>query len=232
MRTPFRLAAALSAGLALFVSAAAGAAETAMDEAARMQYAVGYQIGRDLAVIDARPEALAKGIEHGRSGAKPLMTEEEMNAAFDQFAQLVVARQVAEQAAERKAFLDANAKKPGVKTTASGLQYRMISEGKGRKPAPTDVVTVNYRGTLVNGAEFDSSYKRNEPASFPLDGVIAGWTEGLQLMPVGSKFELVVPPELAYGPQGPLGNQILVFEVELLDAKPGEVQTPGPVETK
>ncbi|MGI9246904.1 MAG: FKBP-type peptidyl-prolyl cis-trans isomerase, partial [Steroidobacteraceae bacterium] len=123
--------------------------------------------------------------------------------------------------AEGKAFLETNAKKPGVKTTASGLQYRVITEGKGRKPAAADTVTVNYKGTLTDGTEFDSSYKRGEPASFPLNGVIPGWTEGVQLMPVGSKYEFVIPPELAYGSQGQLADQVLVFEVELLEARQG-----------
>ncbi len=117
-----------------------------------------------------------------------------------------------------KAFLAANAQKPGVKTTASGLQYRVIAEGSGKSPTAADTVTVNYRGTLVDGTEFDSSYKRGQPASFPVGGVIAGWTEALQLMKVGSKYELVIPPELAYGANGPLANQVLVFEVELLGA--------------
>lgn len=115
------------------------------------------------------------------------------------------------------AYLAANAKKPGVKTTASGLQYRVLREGKGARPTAADAVTVHYRGTLVDGAEFDSSYQRGEPITFPLSRVIKGWTEGLQLMQVGSKYELVIPPELAYGDRGPLAQQVLVFEVELLD---------------
>lgn len=115
------------------------------------------------------------------------------------------------------AYLAANAKKPGVKTTASGLQYRVLRAGKGAKPTAADAVTVHYRGTLVDGAEFDSSYQRGEPITFPLSRVIKGWTEGLQLMQVGSKYELVIPPELAYGDRGPLAQQVLVFEVELLD---------------
>jgi FKBP-type peptidyl-prolyl cis-trans isomerases 1 len=233
MRTPFRFAAALSAGLALIAPAVAGAADPAMDEAARMQYALGYQLGKDLVAIDARPQDLAKGIEDGRSGAKARLTDEEMNAALAQLEQNITAQRSKEQAeaaqkqaeaaqkalVEGKAFLAANGKKPGVKTTASGLQYRMITAGKGRKPAATDTVTVQYKGTLTNGTEFDSSYKRGQAATFPLNGVIPGWTEGVQLMPVGSKFELTIPPELAYGAQGPLANQVLVFEVELLDAK-------------
>lgn len=229
MRTPFRFAAAFSAGLAFFVPAMTGAAEPAMDDAARMQYALGYQLGKDLVAVEARPQDFAKGVEDGRNGTKPRLTDEEMNAALAQLEQRITAQRGKEQAeaaqkslTEGKAYLDANAKKTGVKATASGLQYRVITAGNGRKPAATDTVTVHYKGTLTNGTEFDSSYKRGEPASFPLNGVIAGWTEGLQLMPVGSKFELTIPPELAYGAQGPLANQVLVFEVELLDAKAAE----------
>jgi FKBP-type peptidyl-prolyl cis-trans isomerase len=224
-RSRFAPLAALLAGL---LPAVAGAAEpTALDDAAKMHYALGYQLGKDLAGVAARPQDLARGVEDGRSGAKPKLTEEEMSAALAALEQKFNEQRAKAQAAagqealaRGQAFLAANAQKPGVKTTATGLQYRAISEGKGRKPAATDHVTVNYRGTLPDGQEFDSSYKRGQPATFPLDGVIPGWTEGLQLMSVGSKYELVIPPQLAYGAQGPLANQVLVFEVELLDAKP------------
>jgi FKBP-type peptidyl-prolyl cis-trans isomerase len=109
-----------------------------------------------------------------------------------------------------------NAEKPGVKTSASGLQYKIIESGTGKAPKPTDKVTVNYRGTLTNGSEFDSSYKRGEPSTFQLDGVIEGWTEGLQLISEGGKIQLVIPPELAYGDSGPLGHRTLVFDIELI----------------
>ena len=110
--------------------------------------------------------------------------------------------------------------KPGVKTTASGLQYEVLVPGSGPKPASTDTVTVNYAGTLINGTEFDNSYKRNEPATFPLNGVIRGWTEALQLMPVGSKWKLYIPSDLAYGDRGAgaiPGGATLVFTIDLLD---------------
>jgi FKBP-type peptidyl-prolyl cis-trans isomerase len=119
--------------------------------------------------------------------------------------------------ADGAAYLAANAKKPGVKTTASGLQYRVIKPGTGATPKAADAVTVHYRGTLVDGSEFDSSYGRGQPISFPLSGVIKGWTEGLQLMQVGGKYELAIPAALAYGERGPLANQVLLFEIELLD---------------
>jgi FKBP-type peptidyl-prolyl cis-trans isomerase FkpA/FKBP-type peptidyl-prolyl cis-trans isomerase FklB len=124
-----------------------------------------------------------------------------------------------ENKAKGEAFLSQNKAKEGVHTTASGLQYRVLREGTGPKPKATDVVTVHYTGRLIDGTEFDSSYKRNEPAKFQLDSVIKGWTEGLQLMPTGSKYELVIPAELGYGPMGNQaipGNSVLIFEVELL----------------
>jgi FKBP-type peptidyl-prolyl cis-trans isomerase FklB len=118
-------------------------------------------------------------------------------------------------------FLAANKVKEGVVTTESGLQYKVIEEGSGPKPSPTDNVTVHYKGTLINGEEFDSSYKRNQPATFPVNGVIKGWTEALQLMSKGSKWELYIPSEIAYGAQGAGGaigpNEVLIFEVELLE---------------
>ncbi|HKI51321.1 MAG TPA: FKBP-type peptidyl-prolyl cis-trans isomerase, partial [Geothermobacteraceae bacterium] len=121
-------------------------------------------------------------------------------------------------------FLVANAKKDGVKTTASGLQYKVIEEGTGKTPAATDKVKVNYRGSLVDGTEFDSSYKRGQPATFPVNGVIKGWTEALQLMKEGAKFQLVIPADLAYGERGAgpmIGpNSTLVFDVELLAVNP------------
>ena len=123
-----------------------------------------------------------------------------------------------------QAYLQENAKKAGVSTTASGLQYRVLQEGAGKNPRATDTVLVHYRGTLLNGQEFDSSYKRREPIEFPLNGVIAGWTEGVQLMKEGAKYEFVIPSDLAYGrrgtPGGPIGpDETLVFEVELLKVR-------------
>jgi FKBP-type peptidyl-prolyl cis-trans isomerase FklB len=217
--------AALTFGSMLGHTVRAADAAPAMDEAARMQYALGYQLGRDLAAIEARPQDLLKGVEDGRSGAKAKLTDQELQAALMSLQEKIGAQRAQQQAAAAekalasgKAYLAANAKKPGVKTTASGLQYRIVTPGTGKSPAATDTVTVNYKGTLVDGTEFDSSYKRGEAASFPLNGVIPGWTEALQLLKVGSKAELVIPPELAYGANGPLANQVLLFEVELLGA--------------
>jgi FKBP-type peptidyl-prolyl cis-trans isomerase len=112
--------------------------------------------------------------------------------------------------------MEENAKKEGVVTTKSGLQYKILKEGSGKSPAATDQVTVNYRGTLIDGKEFDSSYKRGKPATFRLNGVIKGWTDGLQLMKEGGKAELFIPPNLAYGSRGPLADQTLIFDVELI----------------
>ena len=134
-------------------------------------------------------------------------------------------------AAHATKFLAENKKKDGVKTTASGLQYKVMKEGGGAQPKETDTVTVNYRGTLINGAEFDSSYKRGQPATFPVNGVIKGWTEALQLMKTGSKYQLFIPADLAYGARavGPdiTPNSALIFEVELLEVKPAPAST-GP----
>ena len=220
--------AALTLGSTLATSVSA--AEPAMDEPARMQYALGYQLGRDLAAIEARPQDMLKGLEDGRSGGKAKLSEQEMGAALAGLQQKVAEQRAKEQAATSekaiatgKAYLAANAKKPGVKTTASGLQYQILTAGTGKTPAAGDTVTVHYKGTLVDGTEFDSSYKRGQPASFPVNGVIPGWTEALQLMKVGTKAQLVIPPELAYGSNGPLANQVLLFDVELL----GAIATPA-----
>ena len=220
--------AALAALATSFVLAAPViAAEPTMDEAARMHYALGYQLGKDLVGVEARGQDLQRGLEDGRSGAKSRLTDDEMSAALVALEQKVNEQRAKAQAAEAQkaqaagqAYLAENAKKPGVKTTSSGLQYRVVQPGNGRAPTTADTVTVHYKGTLVDGKEFDSSYKRGQPASFPVTGVIPGWTEALQLMKVGSKYELAIPPDLAYGGQGPLANQVLLFEVELLDAAP------------
>jgi FKBP-type peptidyl-prolyl cis-trans isomerase FklB len=208
------------------------AADPVMDEAARMQYALGYQLGRDLAAVEPRPQDMLKGLEDGRTGGKAKLSEEEMSAALASLQKKVGEQRAKEQAVASekaavagKAYLAANAKKPGVTTTASGLQYQILTAGTGKTPVASDTVTVHYKGTLVDGTEFDSSYKRGQPASFPVSGVIPGWTEALQLMKVGSKAQLVIPPELAYGSNGPLANQVLLFDVELLGAMATPVES-------
>ena len=196
--------------LALFASTACGAEPPAMDEASRMNYALGYQLGRDLAGTEIKSDALLKGLKDGSGGAQPALKPEEMQAAM-----AGLEKRVTEQRAKQQAE---NAKKPGVVTTKSGLQYRVVKPGTGRTPGPTDSVTVHYRGTLVDGKQFDSSYDRGEPATFPVNGVIAGWTEALQLMKEGAQYQLAIPAALAYGDRGPLAGQVLIFDVELLSA--------------
>ena len=191
-------------------------------------YALGMSFGmRKQGVAEAvDPALVARGLRDALSGGKTAMTEEEMKAALQQLATQVRTAQEAKNkeagAANRKegeAFLTANKSKEGVKVLPSGLQYKVLTEGSGPKPAASDTVTVNYRGTLIDGKEFDSSYKSGQPASFPVGGVIKGWTEALQLMPVGSKWQLFIPADLAYGDRGQgdiAPGDTLVFEVELL----------------
>ena len=217
------LSIAATLALPLLATTAVAAEPPAMDEAARMNYALGYQLGRDLAGVESRNDALLKGFEDGRSGAEPRLAAEQMQAALTQLEQRINEQRAKEQAAEAQkaaaagtAFLAENAKREGVRTTASGLQYKVVKEGSGRTPTLADTVTVHYRGTLVDGSEFDSSFKRGQPASFPVNAVIAGWTEALQLMKEGSQWQLVIPSELAYGDRGPLAGQVLIFDVELL----------------
>lgn len=194
------------------------------DDAAKLSYAFGQQFGDSLAQSGISAEGLnvefiVKGLADKLAGKDGLDEVERMSLIRGA---LTEGRKKASEAANaaNTTYLEANAKKEGVKTTPSGLQYKVIKEGTGEKPTATSEVKVHYKGTLTDGTEFDSSYKRNEPAQFPLNGVIPGWTEGLQLMPVGSTYEFVIPSELAYGEPGRPGippNSVLVFQVELLE---------------
>lgn len=204
------------------------------DDTARINYSLGYQIGGDFKRqgVEMNADAVIKGIEDALSGAEPLIPPQEMNATLMELKRKVVNEHRARQreaelqyVAEGKKYMEQNAAKPGVKTTGTGLQYKVIEAGTGKTPRATDQVTVNYRGTLTNGNEFDSSYQRNEPSKFRLDSVIKGWTEGLQLIKEGGKIQLVIPPALAYGDRGPLAHRTLVFDVELITVggnKPAE----------
>jgi FKBP-type peptidyl-prolyl cis-trans isomerase FklB len=197
---------------------------------------IGYDIGSNMKKqgIDVDSKVLSRGIIDALSGAKSLLTDQEVQEFTAELRAEIMAKQQARNKAlaeknkkEGEEFLAANAKKEGVKTTASGLQYKVITEGKGRQPKATDTVEVHYRGTLLNGTEFDSSYKRNQPATFVLGQVIPGWIEGLQMMKEGSKWQLFIPANLAYGERGMGGaiepNSTLIFEVELLSIKePGK----------
>ena len=203
-------------------------------EAQKLGYIIGMDIGKSLrdqgADIDL--DALIEAIRTTFKGEEALLTAEEAGEIRQAYIQKRQAQQQAETAAaasanlaEGQEFLDENKAKEGVQVTESGLQYKVLTMGDGAKPAATDTVKVHYRGTLLDGTEFDSSYARNEPISFALDRVIAGWTEGVQLMPVGSKFMFYIAPELGYGAAGggPIPpNATLIFEVELLDIEAQE----------
>jgi FKBP-type peptidyl-prolyl cis-trans isomerase len=216
--------------LVLGAASALAAPSDFKTDAERQSYALGMNMGLGMkqADVEVDPAQLAKGLGDALKG-KPLLTEDEARTALKEFDEVARARMTAKRkadgdknVAEGKKFLDENKAKDGVKTTASGLQYKVITEGSGAKPTPSDTVTVNYKGTLINGEEFDSSYKRGEPATFPLNGVIPGWTEGLQLMTKGSKYQFVIPADLAYGEQGAPGGKIgpnstLIFEVDLMN---------------
>jgi len=195
----------------------------------KASYAIGMFFGGQIhrQATDVDPAILVRGLKDALAAGKMLMTEDEMKTALTKLQNDVRTKQqeVARVAGETnkkegEAFLAANKGKEGVVTLPSGLQYKILTEGAGPKPAATDSVVCNYKGTLINGTEFDSSYKRGQPATFPVNGVIKGWTEALQLMPVGSKWQLFIPAELAYGEpgRGPVigPSSTLVFEVELM----------------
>lgn len=189
----------------------------------RASYAQGYNIGQQGKDLPLQTEAFLAGVRAGLADTGEL-DDDQLREALMDFNNLMTEAADArgtENRAAGEAFLAENAAREGVMVTASGLQYEVIEEGDGAKPTAADTVTVHYRGTLLDGTEFDSSYSRNEPATFPLQGVIEGWTEGVQLMSVGSKYKFYIPGDLAYGanprPGGPIGpNETLVFEVELL----------------
>lgn len=223
---------ALSLLSASVLAADAGKLKT---EKQKTSYALGRQVGEDVKRnnVDLDPDVFTQAIRESLKGQKSKMTDEEIKTTLQGFQQKMREKQVAmvKELGEKnkkagEAYLEANKKKPDVKTTASGLQYRVIKEGKGKKPGPDDVVVAHYVGTHVDGKEFDSSVKRGEPATFAVSGVIKGWQEALQMMPEGSKWEIVVPAALGYGERGAGGaigpNETLVFNVELLEVKPGE----------
>jgi FKBP-type peptidyl-prolyl cis-trans isomerase len=194
----------------------------------QVSYTIGAQFGKSLKSqnLDLDTSALSRGIVDGyKGGDKILLSEEEMQAAMMKLSEDRQKEQKTESDANKvkaEEFLLNNKSAEGVKTTASGLQYKILEPGTGAAPKGDDIVVVNYKGTLIDGTEFDSSYKRNQPAEFPLKGVIPGWTEGLQLLKKGGKAIFWIPPELAYGerPRNQIpGNAVLIFDVELLDVK-------------
>ena len=206
----------------------------------KASYAFGLNIGLNMhrQNVDLNLDVFTAGIKDALAQRKPLLTEQEVKdtmMAFQKEMQEKQTEQAKKNEADGQKFLADNKNKEGVKTTASGLQYKVLKEGNGAQPKSSDTVTVNYRGTLIDGTEFDSSYKRGQPATFPVSGVIKGWTEALQLMKAGSKYQLFIPANLAYGdrspgPQIPAGST-LTFEVELMEVKapqPGSTPPPPP----
>jgi len=204
----------------------AAALKTEMD---KVSYIIGTQIARNFKSqdIEVNLDMLLLGLKDGLAGKELLLTQDEIQQIYSNFQQQMMAKmtakrtkEAAENIAKGKAFLEQNKAKEGVKVLPSGLQYKVITEGTGKTPTADDTVKTHYQGTLLDGTEFDSSYKRNQPAEFPVKGVIKGWTEALQLMKEGAKWELYIPADLAYGERGRPGippNAVLIFQIELLE---------------
>jgi FKBP-type peptidyl-prolyl cis-trans isomerase FklB len=236
----FTFRAALVAGCLSWAGCLSAAAESApagpvapQGPDAEASYAIGLSLGARLREdgMAADRAMVEQGLEDGMTGARPRLSEDKLNAAIARIQTAVQARRqqtaaksAASNRAEGASFLKSNAAKPGVVSLPSGLQYQILTAGTGPRPKPSDTVNCNYRGTLLNGKEFDSSYAQGAPVSFPVEGVIKGWTEALQLMPVGSKWRIFVPPDLAYGDEGAgpdVGpGAVLVFDIELLSIQP------------
>ena len=202
------------------------------DEKDKISYGYGMEIGKNLKRqgIEINPDLLAQGLKAQLNGDKTLMTEDEVRQTMMAFQQKMQASRMEkskkegdENKTKGEAFLAENKKKEGVQTTGSGLQYKIITKGTGPVPKSDDTVKTHYRGTLIDGTEFDSSYKRGEPATFGVTQVIKGWTEALLMMPVGSKWQLFIPGDIAYGPGGRPGippNATLLFDIELISIEP------------
>jgi len=216
--------------LLLPVFAYAQEAPALKTEKDRLSYAMGMDLGNQMKAraVELDPAVFARGLKDALSGAKTALTEAEARAAITTLQTALQAKQaemtklgMAKNKTDGDAFLAANKAKAGVVTLPSGVQYKILTAGTGKKPTLDDTVVCQYRGTLVNGTEFDSSYSRKEPATFPVKGVIKGWTEILQLMPVGSRWQIVIPASLAYGDGGggPMAGATLIFELELVAIK-------------
>lgn len=222
---------------------AAGKPESLQD---RASYIIGFNLGRSLTTNDVKVNAdlIIKGLRDALGNTPSVLTEAEMNETMQTFQQQIQQQQTekrnavaAKNKTEGEAFLTKNKERKEVKTTASGLQYEVLTEGTGPSPKPTDTVTVNYKGTLMDGTVFDSSYARNQPATFVLNQVIPGWTEGVQLMKVGGKYKFYIPAALGYGDRGAGGvigpNAPLIFEVELISiGQPAQPKPANPAEQK
>ncbi len=214
------------------VLAAAQEAPALKTDKDKLSYALGMDLGNQFRTrsVDIDPDVFLRGLKAAIAGEKTLLTDAEAKAAIGELQKAIAAKLAAEAKAigdknktAGDAFLAENKSKPGVVVLPSGLQYKVVKEGTGKKPTAADTVVCNYRGTLVDGKEFDSSYKRGQPAEFPVTGVIRGWTEILQLMSVGSTYQVFVPANLAYGERSPTPdvgpNSTLIFEIELVSIK-------------
>lgn len=230
MKLNVSLLAMIAAGLTGSALEAAEPATMLKTQQDKVSYSIGIQIGSSVKQqaqqqgLDVKPDIIAAGLKDALSDAKPLLNEQEVRETLMAVQREVMGKQAElgeKNKKEGEAFLEANKKKPGVKTLPSGLQYQVLKEGKGPKPQATETVKAAYKGTLINGTEFDNSDKHGGPATFSLAGVIPGWTEALQLMPVGSKWRLFIPSDLAYAERGAGGligpNATLIFEVELME---------------
>ena len=219
----------------IIVPATAEKAEILKTEVEKVSYIIGTQIAGNFKSqdIEVNLDSLLMGLKDALDGKQLVLSQAEMKVVYSRFQQKMRAKMAAKQAKEAAknlaagtAYLEANKAKEGVKVLPSGLQYKVVKEGTGNTPTANDKVKTHYRGTLINGTEFDSSYKRNMPAEFGVTKVIKGWTEALQLMKVGGKWELYIPANLAYGQPGRPGippNSTLIFEIELLEiVKPAE----------
>jgi FKBP-type peptidyl-prolyl cis-trans isomerase FklB len=229
-------------GMMLMASTALAAGTTELKtQKDKVSYAIGMDMGNSLKRnnVEVDPDILGQAIKAVITGEKTLLTDQEVRTTLTALQQELKGKMEEKMKAqgeknkkEGEDFLAANKKKEGVKTLPSGLQYKVITPGTGKSPKATDTVSVQYKGTLIDGTEFDSSYKRGKPATFPVSGVIKGWTEALQLMKEGAKWQLFIPSSLAYGETGtaggPIGpNAVLVFEVELLSIeKAKDAQAP------
>jgi FKBP-type peptidyl-prolyl cis-trans isomerase FklB len=237
-----KLVSILVIGMLVMAGQLYGADESTLkSEKEKLSYTFGANFGKSLKQqeIEINTDIFIKGMKDGLSGGKTLLTDQEMKDTMTSFQKEMAAKQAEKRKVlaeknkkEGDAFLAANKSKEGVKTLPSGLQYKVITEGTGKIPKATDTVVTNYRGTLIDGTEFDSSYQRKAPATFKVNGVIKGWTEALQLMKEGAKWQLFVPSELAYGERGAgpnIGpNAVLIFEIELISAKEESVAPSKP----
>jgi FKBP-type peptidyl-prolyl cis-trans isomerase len=222
MKRTSLVAIAATSLLASQFALAEDAAKPAEANQSNISYGLGMMIGERLKgeFSDIDLDRFTKGLSATLAGSETELTAEQAAQVLNEHRQKLMAKRGEEALAKGKAFLEANAKRDGVKTTDTGLQYEVLIEGDGAQPTADNKVTVHYEGKLIDGTVFDSSIARGQPATFPLSGVIPGWTEGVQLMKVGSKYRFAIPSELAYGPRGAgqmIGpNEVLTFDVELL----------------